>query len=207
MSASVPWGPHAAEIGATTTYLFGVMRSALRSLSKAPPDVVILYAGINDVFVSKIPIPVVVQNIRKLADQVLALNPKAKVLVAAPVGVWQWRKRLRKPGAPLVVEWRARLLSEHVAKAAWPAGVSVFNASAPYQGVGFSPERHTIDGVHPNEAGELLVAASAFDALRPILPAGRGGGGGENAAWLPALHLEVSAAEAAAEAEEKRRMA
>eukprot|EP01065_Artemidia_motanka_P042702 TRINITY_DN5771_c1_g1_i3.p1 TRINITY_DN5771_c1_g1~~TRINITY_DN5771_c1_g1_i3.p1 ORF type:complete len:205 (+),score=71.32 TRINITY_DN5771_c1_g1_i3:48-662(+) len=63
-----PWGPHAAEIGATTEILQRVLREALDRLAGSLPDVAVVYAGINDAFASKIRFPVIIGNIRKLVE-------------------------------------------------------------------------------------------------------------------------------------------
>eukprot|EP01065_Artemidia_motanka_P042703 TRINITY_DN5771_c1_g1_i4.p1 TRINITY_DN5771_c1_g1~~TRINITY_DN5771_c1_g1_i4.p1 ORF type:complete len:391 (+),score=73.80 TRINITY_DN5771_c1_g1_i4:48-1220(+) len=137
----------------------------------------------------------------------LARSPSARVLLVAPAGMWQWRKRTRKPNSPRIVEWRLKRIADMLAEEAWPRQVIVVNASSPYRGVHFHPERHTFDGVHPNAAGEVLIAAAVFDALQTLLrgyppvPAGQDDG---SPSWLPRQELDPAAAERQAAAEEER---
>eukprot|EP01062_Namystynia_karyoxenos_P048708 TRINITY_DN37183_c0_g1_i2.p1 TRINITY_DN37183_c0_g1~~TRINITY_DN37183_c0_g1_i2.p1 ORF type:complete len:256 (+),score=62.46 TRINITY_DN37183_c0_g1_i2:594-1361(+) len=213
VSLDVQWGPHSATVGATTAILTPILRSALAA---AAADIVILYSGVNDAFASKIPVASIVSNIRGHVEMVRNSSRRAKVLLAAPAGTWQWRKRLRKPGAPRVVEWRVRSIAEAIAAQRWPAAVTVVNASEGYQGVSFDPEKHTFDGVHPNAAGELLIAAAVWRALRPLLPPAGSSAAprpvhgplpGGDVPWLPPLKLDVQAAEQQAAAEERAQRA
>src|SRR5215510_7083410 len=128
-------------------------------LERLPPhlkhqiDILILELGINDAFRGA-PIDQIQNNLQQIIDKVKAINPNARVVIAG----------MQLPGyagdnyvsafgqmfADLAAENRAKLV--------------------PYllEGVAGNPSLNLADGIHPNAAGQKILAENVWRVLEPI---------------------------------------
>ena len=138
-------------------------------LERLPPhlkhriDILILELGINDAF-RAVPIDQIQNNLQEIIDKVKAKNPSAHVVIAG----------MQMPGytADDYVSAFGQMFSDLATK----------NRAAlvPYllQGVGGNPSLNLPDGIHPNAAGQKILAENVWRALEPVareVAKGRGG--------------------------------
>ena len=128
-------------------------------LQRLPPhlkhkiDILILELGINDAFRGA-PIDQIHNNLQQIIDKVKGKNPNARVVIAG----------IQLPGyaADDYVSAFGQMFSELAAK----------NGAAlvPYllEGVAGNPSLNLPDGIHPNAAGQKVLAENVWRALEPV---------------------------------------
>jgi len=128
-------------------------------LERLPPhlkhriDILILELGINDAF-RGVPIDRIQNNLQQIIDKVKATNPNARVVIAG----------MQLPGyaADDYVSAFGQMFADLAAK----------NRSAlvPYllEGVAGNPSLNSSDGIHPNAAGQKILAENVWRVLRPV---------------------------------------
>jgi acyl-CoA thioesterase I len=128
-------------------------------LQRLPPhlkrkiDIFILELGINDAF-RGVPIDEIRANLQQIIDKVKARNPKVRLVIAG--------MQFPNYAADDYVSAFGRLFSEIAAK----------NQAAlvPYllDGVAGEPSLNLADGIHPNAAGQRILAGNVWRVLEPI---------------------------------------
>ena len=128
-------------------------------LERLPPhlkhkiDILILELGINDAF-RAVPIGQIQNNLQEIIDKVKAKNPNARVVLAG----------MQVPGyaADDYVSAFSQMFSDLAAK----------NRASlvPYllEGVGGNPSLNLPDGIHPNAAGQKVLAENVWHVLEPV---------------------------------------
>ena len=128
-------------------------------LERLPPhlkhriDILILELGINDAF-RGVPIDQIRSNLQQIIDKVKIRNPNARVVIAG----------MQLPGYATddYVSAFGRMFSDLAAK----------NSAAlvPYllEGVAGNPSLNGSDGIHPNAAGQKMLAENVWRALEPV---------------------------------------
>jgi len=128
-------------------------------LERLPPhlkhkiDVLILELGINDAF-RGVPIDQIRNNLQEIIDKVKARSPKARVVIAG----------IRLPGyaADDYVSAFGQMFADLAAK----------NRAAlvPYllETVAGNPSLNLADGIHPNAAGQKILAENVWRVLEPV---------------------------------------
>jgi acyl-CoA thioesterase-1 len=128
-------------------------------LRRLPPhlkrkiDIFILELGINDAFMG-VPIDQIRNNLQEIVDQVKSRNPDAQVVI---VGM-----RLPNYSTDDYVRRFGQIYVDLAAKN-WAAVV-------PYllEGVGGDPSLNLPDRIHPNAAGQKILAENVWQILEPI---------------------------------------
>ena len=143
-------------------------------LERLPPllqgkkiDILILALGINDAF-RGVPVEQMRSNLQAIIDQTRARHPDVSIVLAG----------IQLPLAASDPYVRA------FAEMFGPLAEKNHTALVPYllQGVGGDPEFNQADLVHPNAAGQRVLAENVWRALDPVLrkkfpaPSGRGPG-------------------------------
>src|SRR6266446_4984714 len=116
-------------------------------------DIFILELGINDAF-RGVPINEIERNLQAIIDKVKARNPNVRIVIAG--------MQLPNYTADNYVFAFGKMFSELAAKN---------NATlAPYllEGVGGDPSLNLPDGIHPNAAGQRILAENVWRLLEPI---------------------------------------
>src|SRR5215471_7119806 len=126
-------------------------------------DIFILELGINDAF-RGVPVDKIQNNLQQIVDKVKARNPSARVVIAG--------MQLPNYAADDYVSAFGKMLADLTAK----NGASL----VPYllDGVAGNPSLNLPDGIHPNAAGQKILAENVWRALEPIarkILKGRGG--------------------------------
>jgi acyl-CoA thioesterase-1 len=128
-------------------------------LERLPPhlkqriDILILELGINDAF-RGVPIDQIQKNLQQIIDKVKTRNPNARVVIAG----------IQPPGftADDYVSAFGQMFVDLAEK----------NRAAlvPYllEGVAGNPSLNLSDGIHPNAAGQKILAENVWRALEPI---------------------------------------
>jgi lysophospholipase L1-like esterase len=130
-------------------------------LSAASPDIVLMHLGTNDMWGHFIPTSSVLAAYTTLVGQMRANNPTMKILVAQII-----------PMNPTsCTTCAADVVALDNAIPAWAAGLTT--AQSPIvvvdQWTGFDDATDTIDGVHPNDAGDQKMAARWYTPLSQVL--------------------------------------
>jgi acyl-CoA thioesterase I len=138
-------------------------------LERLPPylkhriDIFILELGINDAF-RGLPVDQIQNNLQQIIDKVKARNPNVRVVIAG--------MQLPNHAAADYVSAFGKMFGDLAAK----------NRAAlvPYllEGVAGDPSLNLADGIHPNAAGQKILAENVWRVLEPIargLSQGRGG--------------------------------
>jgi acyl-CoA thioesterase I len=116
-------------------------------------DIFILELGINDAF-RGVPVDQIQNNLQEIIDKVKARNPNVRVVIAG--------MQLPNYGADDYVSAFGKLFAELAAK----------NGAAlvPYllDGVAGDPSLNLPDGLHPNAAGQKILAENVWRVLEPI---------------------------------------
>jgi acyl-CoA thioesterase-1 len=140
---------NASQSGGTTTG--GIAR--LPPHLKRKIDIFILELGINDAFLG-VPIDQIEANLQSIVDQVKARNPNVRVIIAG--------LQLPNYSADDYVSAFGRMYVDLAAK----------NKAAlvPYllEGVGGKPDLNLGDGIHPNAAGQKILAENVWRVLERI---------------------------------------
>src|SRR5215211_4360386 len=116
-------------------------------------DILILELGINDAF-RGVPIDQIQNNLQQIIDNVKARNPNARVVIAGmqlpAYATDDYVSAFGQMFADLAVKNRAALV--------------------PYllEGVGGSPSLNLSDGIHPNAAGQKMLAENVWRVLEPV---------------------------------------
>jgi acyl-CoA thioesterase-1 len=128
-------------------------------LERLPPhlkhkiDVLILELGINDAF-RGVPINEIQNNLQEIIDRVKARNPNARVVITG----------MQLPGytGDDYVSAFGQMFADFAAK----------NGAAlvPYllEGVAGNPSLNLADGIHPNAAGQKILAENVWRVLEPV---------------------------------------
>ena len=128
-------------------------------LERLPPhlkrkiDIFILELGINDAF-RGVPVDQIQNNLQQIIDRVKARNPDVRVVIA---GI-----QLPNYGADDYVSAFGKMFGDLATK----------NGAAlvPYllDGVAGDPSLNLLDGIHPNAAGQKILAENVWRVLEPI---------------------------------------
>ena len=128
-------------------------------LERLPPhlkhkiDILILELGINDAF-RGVPIDQIQNNLQEIIDKIKARNPNARVVIA---GI-----QLPAYAADDYVSAFGRMFADLAAK----------NRAAlvPYllETVAGNPSLNLADGIHPNAAGQKILAENVWRVLEPV---------------------------------------
>ena len=128
-------------------------------LERLPPrlkhriDILVLELGINDAF-RGLPVDQIENNLQQIIDKVKARNPTVRVVIAG--------MQLPNNAADDYVSAFGKMFGELAAK----------NGAAlvPYllEGVGGDPSLNLGDGIHPNAAGQKILAENVWRVLEPI---------------------------------------
>jgi acyl-CoA thioesterase-1 len=128
-------------------------------LERLPPhlnhriDIFILELGVNDAF-RALPVEQIQNNLQQIIDKVKARNPNVHVVIAG--------MQLPNYGADDYVFAFGRMFTDLATKN---------NAAlVPYllQGVAGDPSLNLPDGIHPNAAGQKILAENVWRVLEPI---------------------------------------
>jgi acyl-CoA thioesterase I len=116
-------------------------------------DILILELGINDAF-HGLPVNQIEDNLQRIIDKVKARNPHVRVVIAG----------LQLPGytADDYVSAFGKMFTELAAKHR--------AALVPYllEGVAGNPSLNLPDGIHPNAAGQHILAENVWRVLEPV---------------------------------------
>ena len=131
----------------------GGLRRLPRYLDK-PVDVLVLALGINDAF-RGVPVNEIRSNLQAIIDRVRARNPDAAIVIAG--------MQLPEFGSDGYVRSFGQMFNELAEK----------NRAAllPYllEGVGGDPSLNLPDRIHPNAAGQQILAENVWRVLEPVL--------------------------------------
>jgi acyl-CoA thioesterase I len=120
---------------------------------KRKVDIFIVELGINDAF-RGVPVDQIRANLQKIIDKVKTRNPNVRVVIAG--------MQLPNYTADDYVSAFGRMFTDLAAK----------NGAAlvPYllQGVAGDPSLNVPDGIHPNAAGQKILAETVWQVLEPI---------------------------------------
>jgi acyl-CoA thioesterase-1 len=128
-------------------------------LQRLPPhlkqriDILILELGTNDAF-RALPIGQIQNNLQQIIDKVKAKNPNARVVIAG----------MQLPG----------FTADHYVFAFGQMFIDLAKknraALVPYllQGVAGNPSLNLADGIHPNAAGQKILAENVWRVLEPV---------------------------------------
>ena len=128
-------------------------------LERLPPhlkhkiDILVLELGINDAF-RGVPIDEIQNNLQEIIDKVKARNPNARIVIAG----------IQLPGyaADDYVSAFGQMFADLAAK----------NQAAlvPYllEAVAGNPSLNLADGIHPNAAGQKILAENVWRVLEPV---------------------------------------
>src|SRR6059058_4768510 len=128
-------------------------------LERLPPhlkhriDIFILELGINDAF-RGLPVDQIQNNLQQIIDRVKARNPNVRVVIAG--------MQLPNYGAEDYVSAFGKMFGELAAK---NGAALVFYL---LEGVAGDPSLNLPDGIHPNAAGQKILAENVWRVLEPI---------------------------------------
>src|SRR5207253_4695035 len=150
---------HAAGLDFQVTNASAAGGTTAGGLERLPPhlkhriDVFILELGINDAF-RGLPVDQIQNNLQQIIDKVKARNPNVRVVIAG--------MQLPNYGADDYVSAFGKMFSV----------VATKNGAAlvPYllDGVAGDPSLNLPDGIHPNAAGQKILAENVWRILEPI---------------------------------------
>jgi len=125
----------------------------LPSHLKRKIDIFILELGINDAF-RGVPVDRIQSNLQEIIDNVKTRNPSVRVMIAG--------MQLPNYGADRYVS----AFGEMFDKLATKNGATL----VPYllEGVGGNPSLNLPDGIHPNAAGQKILAENVWRVLEPV---------------------------------------
>jgi len=125
----------------------------LPSHLKRKIDIFILELGINDAF-RGVPVDRIQSNLQEIIDNVKTRNPSVRVVIAG--------MQLPNYGADRYVS----AFGEMFDKLATKNGAAL----VPYllEGVGGNPSLNLPDGIHPNAAGQKILAENVWRVLEPV---------------------------------------
>src|SRR5215470_7045064 len=116
-------------------------------------DILILELGINDAF-RTLPIDQIQNNLQQIIDKVKARNPNARVVITG----------MQLPGH--TGDDYVSAFGQMFADLATKTGAAL----VPYllQGVAGNPSLNLPDGIHPNAAGQKILAKNVWRVLEPV---------------------------------------
>ena len=130
-------------------------------LDATNPDIVLMHLGTNDAWSNR-STAAILSAFDTLVNQMRANNPAMIILVAQIIPM---------DSARSCSSCAQNVIALNNALPAWVAGVT--SSASPVllvdQWTGFNTDNHTYDGVHPNTAGDQLIADNWFDALSLVL--------------------------------------
>jgi lysophospholipase L1-like esterase len=132
-------------------------------LSATHPDIVMMHLGTNDIW-SNIPPATILTAFGKLVDQMRAGNPAMKILVAQ---ILPMNPSNCSPCGQRVVNLNAAIPAWASSKSTAQSPITVVD-----QWTGFNTGTDTVDGVHPNDAGNRKMSAKWFGPLTQALGGG-----------------------------------
>jgi acyl-CoA thioesterase I len=116
-------------------------------------DIFVLELGINDAF-QGVPVNEIQSNLQQIIDKVKERNPNVRVLIAG--------MQLPNYASDDYISSFGKMFGDLAAK----------NGSTlvPYllQGVAGDPSKNLSDGIHPNSAGQEILAETVWDVLEPV---------------------------------------
>jgi acyl-CoA thioesterase-1 len=116
-------------------------------------DIFIVELGINDAF-RGLPVDQIQNNLQQIIDQVKARNPNVRILIAG--------MQLPNYAADDYISTFSKMFADLAAK----------NGAAlvPYllQSVAGDPSMNLSDGIHPNAAGQKILAETVWQVLEPV---------------------------------------
>ncbi len=121
---------------------------------EARADVALIHLGTNDLFKGDDP-ETIARELGQVIETLRAANPRVAIFLAELIPA--------RGSEPAYVAVNARI-RELASMATGDSPVVIVDMFT-----GFDPDAHTYDGVHPNAAGEALLAARWFAALDPWL--------------------------------------
>jgi lysophospholipase L1-like esterase len=133
-----------------------MVRNLPRFLKSYTPDIVLLHFGTNDVS-SDDSTSSTVQELDQLITQLREDNPRVVILLAKLIPM----DRSRNKALLALNRGIGRLAVTRIKSG---ASIVVVDHS-----VGFNAEAHTIDGIHPNDAGDRIMASHWYDALVKVM--------------------------------------
>jgi acyl-CoA thioesterase I len=150
---------HAAGLNFQVTNASAAGGTTQGGLERLPPhlkhriDIFILELGINDVF-RALPVDQIQNNLQQIIDNVKTRNPNVRVVIAG--------MQLPNYAAEDYVSAFGKMFGELAAK----NGAAV----VPYllEGVAGDPWLNLADGIHPNAAGQKILAENVWRVLEPI---------------------------------------
>ena len=150
---------HAAGLNFQVTNASAAGGTTEGGLERLPPhlkhriDIFILELGINDAF-RGLPVDQIQNNLQQIIDNVKARNPNVRVVIAG--------MQLPNYGAEDYVSAFGKMFSDLATKNN--------TALIPYllQGVAGDPSLNLPDGIHPNAAGQKILAENVWRVLEPI---------------------------------------
>jgi len=150
---------HAAGLNFQVTNASAAGGTTEGGLDRLPPhlkhriDIFILELGINDAF-RGLPVDQIQNNLQQIIDNVKARNPNVRVVIAG--------MQLPNYGAEDYVSAFGKMFSDLATKNN--------TALIPYllQGVAGDPSLNLPDGIHPNAAGQKILAEDVWRVLEPI---------------------------------------
>lgn len=116
-------------------------------------DIFILQLGINDAF-RGLPVDQIQNNLQQIIDKVKARNPNVRVVIAG--------MQLPNHAAADYVSAFGKMFGELAAK----NGAAL--VSYLLEGVAGDPSLNLPDGIHPNAAGQKILAENVWRVLEPI---------------------------------------
>lgn len=129
-------------------------------LSASDPDLVLMHFGTNDAW-SNLSTTTILNAYTTLVGQMRAANPSMKIIIAQIIPL----------NPSTCTDCGQRVISLNAAIPAWAASLST--AASPItvvdQWTGFNTSTDTYDGVHPNDAGNVKIAARWLPAVRAAL--------------------------------------
>lgn len=132
-----------------------VLANAWNWANFANPDVVLLHIGTNDVG-DGVPTNTIINNISQIIDVLRSVNPNVTILLAQ------------------LIPYAGQEAGISTLNAAMPGLASSKNTASSRiivvdQYTGFNAASDTVDGIHPNEAGEKKMSARWYSALTGVL--------------------------------------
>lgn len=134
----------------------GTTEEGLRRLPphlKRPIDIFILQLGVNDLFRS-VPVPQIRENLQSIIDQVRARNPSVRIVIAG----------LQVPNYP-AQDYVAGFIQMYADLASKNGATLVPSL---LERVAGDPKMTLPDGIHPNAAGQKILAQNVWPYLEPI---------------------------------------
>ncbi|HEY3869063.1 MAG TPA: cellulose binding domain-containing protein [Actinocrinis sp.] len=130
-------------------------------LAADDPDIVLMHLGTNDMWGDYIPTSSILAAYTTLVGQMRAQNPNMKILVAQIIPM----------DPPSCTQCASEVVALDQAIPGWAAGLTTSQSPIVVvdQWTGFDDATDTIDGVHPNDAGDQKMADRWYTPLAQVL--------------------------------------